>query len=289
MMRAAVSAASLPKTAAFAPASALVACLVSAFVACFALVLVACSAAVARNVRAAPVASFAGSARGGRAKLSDDFQTAAGTPAEAPVAFEFESGGFSYHITANGNGRRTKGDKTRRYNLHLGGGGESIRRLHFSEYEDDLLLLCEVDGGERGPSIFMTRLEQPSMRALWKQSAPSGGVDTLRRGGSLYLGGAGFVARLELSNGAYAWRHRDRREDTDAEADDEAEDEPDNRADNSDKKADREAEALIPRGRYVPAEVAGDTVVFRPAQGSAGFGTKTVRVNRKTGRIVSVE
>jgi hypothetical protein len=287
MMRAAVSAASLLKPAAvllLKPAAAFA--LASALVACFALALVGCfaSAAGARNVQTAPAASAEASARGGRAKSSGDFQTAAGTPAEAPTAFEFESGGFSYHITANGNGRRTKGDKTRRYNLRLGS-GESIRRLHFSEYDDDLLLLCDVDGGEVGPSVFMTRLEQPSMRALWKQSAPSDGVDTLRRGGSLYLGGAGFVARLELNNGTYAWQHRDRREDTDAEV----EDEPDNSADNSDNKAKREAEALIPQGRYVPAEVAGDTVVFRPAQGSAGQETKTVRVNRKTGKIVSVE
>ncbi len=228
------------------------------------------------------------SARVERAQPPGDFRAAAGTPAEAPTAFEFESGGFKYHVAANGNGRRTKGDRTRRYNLHLGG-GESIRRLYFSEYGDDLLLLCDVDGGEAGPSVFITRLEQPSMRALWKQSAPSDGVDTLRRGGSLYLGGAGFVARLELNNGAYAWQHRDRREDADeggAGRDDGGE-----RVDrgNGDKENDGGAEALIPHGRYAPAEVAGDTVVFGPARGAAGREAKTLRVHRKTGRIISVE
>jgi hypothetical protein len=273
MMRAALSAASILKTAlvlilASAPAPRLV------------------FTVGARNSQAEPAASAEASARGGQAKVFDEFKMAAGTPAEAPAAFEFESSGFSYRVAANGNGRRTKGDKTRRYNLHLGGGGESIRRLYFSEYEDDLLLLCEVGGGEDGPSVLITRLQQPSMRALWKQSAPSDGVDVLRRGGSLYLGGAGFVARLELKNGVYAWRHRDRREDTGEESDGDGSDDKEH---TDEREHTDEAEALIPGGRYVPAEVSGDAVVFRPARGAAGLGTKTVRVDRKTGKIISVE
>ncbi|HJQ34422.1 MAG TPA: hypothetical protein VJ866_19740 [Pyrinomonadaceae bacterium] len=230
------------------------------------------------------------SARGVQTDARGEFQLAAGTPAEAPAAFEFESGGFSYHVAANGNGRRVKGDRTRRYNLHLNG-GESIRRLYFTEYGDDLLLLCEVDGGEAGPSVFITRLEQPSMRALWRQSAPTGGVEVLRRGGTLYLGGAGFVARLELKNGAYVWQHRDRREAAAEEGGDRDSDDRDSdrEADDRESVKRREAEALIPPGRYAPAEVTGDTVVFGPARGSAEQGAKTVRVNSKTGRIVSVE
>jgi hypothetical protein len=278
MMRGALCAASLRRPAA-------VFILASALAACFA------SAAGARDVqneRAASAkasTSAEASARGGQGEAHGDFRAAAGTPAEAPTAFEFESGGFSYRVAANGNGRRTKRDKTRRYNLHLNS-GESIRRLLFSEYGDDLLLLCEVDAGEAGPSVVIARLEQPSMRALWKQSAPSDGLDTLRRGGSLYLGGAGFVARLELNDGAYAWQHRDRREETDEEGDDK---ESDDKESDDKERGDKDAEALIPPGRYVPAEVSGDAVVFRPAQGPAGQGAKTVRVSRKTGKIIGVE
>lgn len=276
MMRAAVSAASLMKT------TALVLVIASAPAPCFAFNV------GARSSQAEAASGAEASARGGRAEAPGEFRTAAGTPAGAPVAFEFESGGFTYRVAANGNGRRTKGDRTRRYNLQLRGGGELIRRLHFSEYGDDLLLLCEVDGGEAGPSVFITRLEQPSMRALWKQSAPSDGVETLRRGGSLYLGGAGFVARLELKNGAYAWRHRDRRGDDDAEGDGGERDAGENDRE-ADDEADGATEVLIPHGRYVPAEVSGDTVVFRPTGEPAGRGAKTVRVNTKTGKIISVE
>ncbi|HWW74079.1 MAG TPA: hypothetical protein VNZ44_01715, partial [Pyrinomonadaceae bacterium] len=177
---------------------------------------------------------------------------------------------------------------TRRYNLHLNS-GEAIRRLYFAEYGDDLLLLCDVDGGEAGPSVLITRLEQPSMRALWRQSAPTDEVEVLRQGGALYLGGAGFVARLELGSGAYAWQHRDRREAE--ERGDRDSDDRDSDRERGDRESvrRREAEALIPPGRYVPAEVTGDTVVFGPARASAEQGAKTVRVNRKTGKVVSVE
>ena len=264
MMKAALSAASrLPRAAsllkravAFALASALVACVASA--------------------------------RGGQTDARGEFRSAVGTPAEAPAAFEFESGGFSYRVAANGNGRRVKGDKTRRYNLHLDG-GESIRRLYFTEYGDDLLLLYDVDGGEAGPSVYIARLEQPSMRALWRQSAPTDGVEVLRQGGTLYLGGAGFVARLELNSGAYAWQHRDRREDEEGGDRESNDRDSDRERDDRDSVKRREAEALIPPGRYAPAGVTGEVVVFRPARASAERGAKTVRVNRKTGKVVSVE
>jgi hypothetical protein len=242
---------------------------------------------------ASALAACVASARGGQTDARGEFKVATGTPAGAPAAFEFESGGFSYHVAANGNGRRVKGDRTRLYNLHLNS-GESIRRLYFAEYGDDLLLLCDVDGGEAGPSVLITRLEQPSMRALWRQSAPTDGVEALRQGGALYLGGAGFVARLELNSGAYAWQHRDRREAEEGRDRDSPDREGDERdgarvGDDRESVQRREAEALIPPGRYVPLEVTGDTVVFGPARGSAEQEAKTVRVNRKTGKIVSVE
>ena len=244
--------------AAFALASALAACLAQT-----------AGARGRQNDPAAP--------RAERVEPPEGFRRAAGTPADAPVAFEFKSGGFSYRVAANGNGQRTKGDKTRRYNLHLGS-GEAIRRLYFSEYDDDLLLLCELEGGRDGASAFVTRLEQPSMRALWKQSAPSAEVDALRRGDSLYLAGAGFVGRLELKDGRYAWRHRDRREDV-GEAGDEGEGEA----------AGGKAEVLIPSGRYALAEVAGDAVTFKLTRGAENPRPKTLRVDRKTGRILGVE
>jgi hypothetical protein len=206
---------------------------------------------------------FEVAAQSKQVKPSSTFQESAGTPAVAPTAFDFEMNGFSYRVAANGNGRRMKGDKTRRFNLHLEG-GESVRRLYFSEYEGDLLLLCETEGGEERAGTVITRLEQPSMRARWKQRATVRAVNTLRHEGSLYLAGDGFVARLDMKDGEYAWRHDDKRED-------------------------EESKDLIPPGRYLTPEVSGDIVTFNAERSSGDTSARVVRVNRKTGKIISIE
>lgn len=198
------------------------------------------------------------------------FRDAAATPPDAPTAFDFEMNGFSYHVAANGNGRRTKGDKTRRFSLRLSG-GEDLRRLSFSDYEGDLLLVCDVEGRE-GAAGVVTRLEQPSMRALWTQGVPAPGVRALRQGRALYLAGAGVIARLDLRTGEYAWRHRDRREESEGE---ETEDDA--------------RKELIPPGRYEVPEVSGDTLTFRAPADSDNPAPRAVRVNRKSGKIISID
>lgn len=137
---------------------------------------------------------------------AQEFERAREVPGGGPVAFEFELSGYSYHVASNGNGRRVKGARTRRFNLRLEG-RDSITRLHFSKFKDDLLLLCEVSDGER-EGAFAARLEQPSMRARWKLPVPPASTGpTLREGPRLYLTGRGFVALLDVDQGAYIWHH----------------------------------------------------------------------------------
>lgn len=176
-------------------------------------------------------------------------------------AFEFEAGGFSYRVAANGNGRRMKGDKTRRFNLRLDG-RDYIERVLFTEYEGDLLLVCELNDGETGGGL-VTRLEQPSMRALWKQQLPAFNVgEPLREGHNLYVTGLGFVGKLDLRTGEYVWYHDDLY-DTHAPA---------------------TAKAF---NSFELPQLSGDTVLFRdrPVYGTR----KTLVVNKKTGKIVRVE
>ena len=126
----------------------------------------------------------------------------------APEAFEFEMDGFAYRVSANGNGRRTKGKRVRGFNLRLDG-GEAIVSLFYSEFEGDLMLLLHTDI-EGIPLGFVTRLEQPSMRGLWRQRIPAGDVgDPLRDGHSLYVTGLGLVGKLDLRTGDYDWQHDD--------------------------------------------------------------------------------
>jgi hypothetical protein len=128
--------------------------------------------------------------------------------AAPPEAFEFEMNGFAYHVKTNGNGRRAKGKRVRGFNLRLDG-GETISKLLYSEFEGDLLLLLHTEIGGVGLG-FVTRLEQPSMRGLWRQRVPSGDVGRpLRDGPHLYVTGEGFVGQLDLRTGGYAWQHDD--------------------------------------------------------------------------------
>ncbi|HEX8149079.1 MAG TPA: PQQ-binding-like beta-propeller repeat protein [Pyrinomonadaceae bacterium] len=143
-------------------------------------------------------------------KPSEVFRQArpvSGPASPDPVAFEFEVNGFSYHVRQNGNGRRVKGDRTRRFNLRLDDGG--LGRVYFHDYGGRLLLVCEVGDGESGGG-FVTLLEQPSMRARWKQTFPAPNVgEPLREGRHLYVTGAGFVGKLNLDTGEFDWTHED--------------------------------------------------------------------------------
>jgi hypothetical protein len=213
----------------------------------------------------APCAAQENGAASNRAK---DFRQARRVRAEAGperAAFEFEADGFSYHVSANGNGRRTKGDRTRRFNLRLDG-RDFIEGFYFAVHEGDLLLVCGVRDAEAGAGLVV-RLEQPSMRSLWRQHVPALNVgEPLRAGHDLYLTGADFVARLDLRTGEYVWQHEDLRDDADA------------------------ALGAVAPGDFdsfeVP-ELSGDAVLFR---GRAVYNRRrTLVVNRKTGKVIRVE
>lgn len=186
------------------------------------------------------------------------FQKAGEIPDGAPKAFEFELSGFGYHVSPNGNGRREGGPLVRRFNLQLET-GEEITHVYFSKYEADLLLICEVSYGDGGRG-FVARLEQPSMRARWKQRLPAYQIAAARDGDALYLAASGFVGRLNLRTGAYLWKHDDISK-TDGPP--------------------------VFESFELP-EVRGDTVSFRES-GVAGRPAKTLLLNKKTGKLIRIE
>lgn len=203
------------------------------------------------------------------ATLAHEFRRASKTSADsAPdaAAFEFEEGGFKYHVVANGNGRRMKGERVRRFNLRLDG-RDYVEGLRFAVYEGDLLLVCELYDGETRAGL-VTLLEQPSMRALWSRPVPAAEVgEPLRDGHSLYLTAFGFVARLDLHTGEYVWHHEE--------------------LDGTTGGAGTRPEAARPFNSFETPALARDAVLFRerPVYNSP----RTLVVNRKTGKILRIE
>src|SRR5205085_10645608 len=137
-------------------------------------------------------------------KSYEQFQRAAGGPADAPKDFEFALGRFSYSVKSNGNGSRRKGDDTRRFILHFGP-GEEIKYLYYANYNGGLLLTCEVLG-EHGGTSYAVRLDQPSMRARWTANIPATGTGEPARDGSrLYVTGKNFAGAFDLETGELLW------------------------------------------------------------------------------------
>jgi hypothetical protein len=193
-------------------------------------------------------------------KVFQEARPVSSDAAAGPEAFEFEMNGFAYHVKVNGNGRRTKGRRVRGFNLRLDG-GEAVAKLLYSEFEGDLLLLLHTDIAGVGLG-FVTRLEQPSMRGLWRQRIPAGDVGRpLRDGHDLYVTGEGFVGRLDLRTGEYDWQHDDLEVERDA--------------------------GPKPLHTFDPPELSGDAVLFR--ERPVYNPRRTLVINRKSGKIVRVE
>jgi hypothetical protein len=195
-------------------------------------------------------------------------KASAGSAPDA-AAFEFEEGGFKYHVVANGNGRRTKGERVRRFNLRLDG-RDYVEGLRFAVYEGDLLLVCELYDGEERTGL-VTLLEQPSMRALWSRPVPAAEVgEPLRDGHSLYLTAFGFVARLDLRTGEYVWHHEEL---------DGAPARPEAARD--------AANAARPFNSFETPALARDAVLFR--ERPVYNPPRTLVVDRKTGKILRID
>lgn len=69
------------------------------------------------------------------------------------------------------------------------------------------MLICEYSDVESGAG-FITRLDGRTMRMKWKLSIPAFNVGPgLLEGESAYVTALGFVGKVDLRSGTYAWKH----------------------------------------------------------------------------------
>ena len=130
-----------------------------------------------------------------------------GSDAEAHDV-EFSTSGYKYLISGFGRGRREgKQEPVRRFNLRLYKNDLLTNAVHHAEYEGDVLLICEYSNVESGAG-FITRLDGQTLRTKWKRSIPAFNIGPgLIEDRFAYVTGIGFVGKVNLETGAYAWKH----------------------------------------------------------------------------------
>ncbi len=123
-----------------------------------------------------------------------------------PFDFAFSLSGYRYHITSKGQGARVSRQSiSKAFTLKLYEGAHLVS-VSYSEYEGDLLLICE-DSDEESGGGFATRLDRRTLRAKWTAEIPGFNIEPgLIEGRFIYFTAFGFVAKFDLRSGSDVWR-----------------------------------------------------------------------------------
>ena len=124
-------------------------------------------------------------------------------------SYVFKLSGNNYRIKSSGQGKRAsrKGITNFRLKLERDEGLES--RIYFTQYKDDLILVCETSIGDGGRG-FITRLNGKTLKTKWQRHIPAFNIAKgIIENNSAYLAAIGFVAKINLDTGKYLWEHED--------------------------------------------------------------------------------
>ena len=122
-----------------------------------------------------------------------------------PTFFHFVVSEHEYLLRSDGLLLLRFGAVSKHLRLPLQGG--LIDRLYASPYENDLVLMYELDDGESGWSK-VTRVSANGSQVRWSAHVPGLNLATpCREAGSLYLAASGFIGKLTLKTGQFAWSH----------------------------------------------------------------------------------
>lgn len=177
-----------------------------------------------------------------------------------PASFEFSTDKYSYSIGRDGKGQRQSNrESPRSFSLRLDRNDHLSGALYYLEYEGDLLLIGEVSDEDYGAG-FITRLDVRTLKMKWKRLISAFNVGQgLLDGSYAYVTGIGFVGKVSLENGSFAWRHKNLYKQN-------------NSAFNS----------------FEVPEVNGSEVIFRESSHYLREKKAEIRVERKKGKILRV-
>jgi hypothetical protein len=122
--------------------------------------------------------------------------------------FEFSASEEKYEISSDGRGRRIEGKALiRPFNLQIDRGFSLGRIIYFTEYKNDILLLCEGPDGYAGRG-FIARLDGLTLKIKWKARIPGFHVGQgVIEGNCAYLTAVGYIEKIDLETGACVWKH----------------------------------------------------------------------------------
>ncbi len=119
----------------------------------------------------------------------------------------FTLNGTAYEITKEGKLSRRSRNGRNAAPLKIGSDEELSRIVYYAEHEGDLLILTEVNAGGSGASVLY-RVDAVSLKTKWHVLIPGFNIaNGLIEGNSVYVAAIGFVAKIGLRNGRYAWKH----------------------------------------------------------------------------------
>ena len=173
-----------------------------------------------------------------------------------PTQFEFSNVNDNYTILSSGRGHRKRNGEARSFNLRLPRYNRLMRDVYYTVYERDLLLIVEL-GDECCGYGFIVRLDGQTLKIKWKRSIHGFNVGQgLMDGKYAYVTGIGFVGKVDLKSGRYAWKHPDLYQ--------------------------RESSAF---NSFELPEVQGELVVFKELPHYSRKKQAVVKVDRTTGKI----
>ena len=141
------------------------------------------------------------------ADLSPDGKTVYVADIGRNAIFTFSVDRLEYSVTAQGHGRCSDGRSApRQFTLPLTRGAR-IERLWYLALGQDLYLIYEDEDSESGAGTVARLMND--LRPSWTAHVPGFNIgEGVVEDGHLYLTAIGFVAKLNLKTGRYAWAHR---------------------------------------------------------------------------------